>query len=365
MTFSYQNQSYQFNRYPHTDNRSLKAWNAGDEYLLQRIEAMQLKEKRIAIYNDRFGFLSGLLQQYAPYSIIQYKSQQKSFKLNFKKNDLVLEENRLLSPLDILPSSIDLVLMKTPKSTELFELYLCQLLPALKPESIILASFMTRHFNKKIVAVAAQYFDIVEQSKAWKKARILTMKKKKNILPEKELIKTITLDKNHGLKQYLGVFSAHKIDIATQFLLQHLTIKPTEEKILDLASGNGVIAYHLRAQKKDCIIHLLDDDYLAIESSTLNIDNENTSFHWADNMENLEAAYFDLIVCNPPFHFGYENTIDIALNLFKGAKRCLHEGGRFVVVANLHLNYKTHLQRLFTDVVILAENERFIVYECL
>jgi len=365
MKFYHPNQSYQFNRYPPTDNRSLKAWNAGDEYLLQRIEAMKLDEKKIAIYNDRFGFLSAILQEYAPYSIIQYKSQQKAFELNFEKNGLALEKNRLLSPLDILPSSIDLVLMKIPKSTELFELYLRQLLPALKPESIILASFMTRHFNKKIMAVAAQYFDVLEQSKAWKKSRILTLQKKKNTLPEKELIKTIILDKNHDLKQYLGVFSAHKIDIATQFLLQHLTIRPAEEKILDLASGNGVIAYHLRVQKKDCIVHLLDDDYLAIESTKLNIENENTSFHWADNMEDVEAAYFDLIVCNPPFHFEYENTIDIALNLFKGAKRCLNDGGRFIVVANLHLNYKTHLQRLFTHIVILAENERFIVYECL
>lgn len=364
MKYIYQNKSFHFNRYPPTDNRSLKTWNAGDEYLLQYLETLPMKRKQMAIYNDRFAFLSGILQPHLPYSIIQYQSQRKAFELNFRNNHIPLPKEQLLSPLEDFPKPLDLVCIKIPKSGDLFELFLMRLLPHLQENGIVVCSFMTRHFSKKILNIAHTYFEEIEQSKAWKKSRLLILKKKKTV-PLKKLTKTIELDNNQGLEQYLGIFSGNKIDIATQFLLQHLHLKPNEQKVLDLASGNGIIAYHLRRQNQDCEIHLLDDDFLAIESSKLNLSPKNTIFHWNDTMDDLPDHCYDLIVCNPPFHFEYENTIEIALNLFKGAKRCLKKEGRFLVVANLHLNYKTHLSRLFEEVRVMEEDRRFVIYECL
>ncbi|MBL4708340.1 MAG: methyltransferase, partial [Flavobacteriales bacterium] len=46
---------------------------------------------------------------------------------------------------------------------------------------------------------------------------------------------------NEGYKQYWGVFSAKHIDYATQYFLEHIKLNPTDNSILDLASGNGVI----------------------------------------------------------------------------------------------------------------------------
>ena len=363
MKFLYQNKTFAFDRYPQTDNQSLKAWNAGDEYMLKYLETLSLEGKQLVLYNDRFGFLSGILHYHQPYFIIQYKSQYKALQQNFKKNNIVYAESLFLFPLQKLPDSIDIACIKIPKSNDLFELYLLQLLPFLKEDGLVICSFMTRHFSKKTLTISATYFEEVEQSKAWKKSRLLILKKKKN-KPLKKRTKAIFLDNNQGLTQYLGVFSGHRIDIATQFLLQHLLLQPGEEKVLDLASGNGIIAYHLHKQKNNIEVHLLDDDYLAIESSKLNLTGPNSIFHWNDTTEELSANYFDLIVCNPPFHFEYENTIEIALKLFKGAKRCLKKGGRFLVVANLHLNYKTHLIKLFDEVNIVNEDARFVIYEC-
>ena len=51
--------------------------------------------------------------------------------------------------------------------------------------------------------------------------------------------------------------------------------------------------------------------------------------------------------------FEFENNIEVSIELFKEVYRCLKMGGRFVLVANKHLNYKTHLQK----VVLLQHTE--------
>ena len=73
---------------------------------------------------------------------------------------------------------------------------------------------------------------------------------------------------------------------------------------------------------------------------------------------------FDLIISNPPFHFEHETNIEVALNLFKEVKRCLKKGGSFQLVTSNHLNSKTHLNKLFHKVNIIAQNEKFVVYHC-
>ena len=245
-TFSFQGHSFRFSRYTAADNNSLKAWNAGDEYLLQKIEEIIAENSSIAIYNDRFGFLSSVLHQHEPITIVQYKSQQKALEGNFKENGLELKESLVFHPLEFFSKPIDIACIKVPKSAALFELYLLQLLPNLQEDGVVMASFMTRHFSKKIIKVAEKYFEEVEQSRAWKKSRLLVLKKKKKVILEKEITKTIPLDENHTLEQYLGIFSGQQIDLATRYLLQFLHLTDNEQKVLDLASGNGVIAYHLR-----------------------------------------------------------------------------------------------------------------------
>lgn len=62
---------------------------------------------------------------------------------------------------------------------------------------------------------------------------------KKKETDKKEMITSIEY-KESIYKQYLEVFSSELIDYATQFLLDHLEVKKTDECILDLASGNKI-----------------------------------------------------------------------------------------------------------------------------
>ena len=356
-------------RHPKTNNNSLKAWSSADEYLVRLANEQILPTSKIAIINDRFGFLSVQLSEYSPKIITHCKSQEESILKNFDSNEIDSNNFNFSRILDKSPGNNDLVVMKIPKSMDLFHLFLIKVYPSLQKEGKVYCGFMTRHFTKQMIEIASLYFENVEQSLAWKKSRVLKLSKPKSNVDEVEPIHSIPYtnhrDENLVFKQYFGVFSGKHIDYATQFLLANLTINPSVEKALDLASGNGVIAYEIRAQNKTVEIHLIDDSSLAVESSKLNLKTGKNHFHYNSNLDDFADNFFDLVVCNPPFHFEHENTIDIALSLFKDASRVLKPNGSFVLVANLHLNYKIQLTNIFENVEVLNMNSKFEIIRCI
>lgn len=363
MNFIHKGKQFNIERYPHTDNKSLKAWNAGDEYVLKYLSEKNISDKSLVVSNDKFGFLSTILSSELATSIVDYKSQEKAFIKNFEANEIDINTVKIVSPLSELSDRIDFGLIKIPKSTDLFRLYLNQIHKHLSSEGEVICSFMTKNFNKTILNIANEFFESVEQSLAWKKSRLLILKNKKEI-KDQSLLNVITYNSEKDFKQYLGVFSAKNIDYASQYFINYISINDGDNKLLDLASGNGVLGYDLRSKCKDCELHLVDDSFLAVESSKLNLENENTHFHHSDSLGIFENDYFDLVVSNPPFHFEFENNIEISLELFKGVHRVLKNNGRFQLVANLHLNYRVHLEKIFSSVEILGELDKFVVYEC-
>jgi 16S rRNA G1207 methylase RsmC len=353
--------NYTIKRNDLTKDKSLKAWSAADEYLLQSFYALEEKPKYLGIYNDRFGYLSSHLIDFNPITIMTHKSQEKAMVFNFKANFISLPN--FANPIDPLKQSLDFALVKIPKSLDLFRLFLEQICHSSSDNITVICAFMTRHFSPKMLTIAGEYFENIEQSRALKKSRLLKLSKKKTAV-KKELIKTLTYN-DKIYKQYPGVFSGEHIDYATQFFLEHLEILENDQTILDLASGNGVIAGEILSQLPKAEIHLLDDAYLAIASGKLNIEGANIHHHYNNELTIFKDDFFDLIVSNPPFHFEFEINIQITLDLLRQCRRCLKKGGVLQIVGNKHLNYKSHLSHLFSNVEILEENKKYIIYRCI
>ena len=269
----------------------------------------------------------------------------------------------IISPFDKIEHEIETAIVKVPKSLDLFKLQLAKLSELLADNGTVICAFMTRHFSKQIIEIASEHFESVEQTQAKKKARLVILTKKKKALKD-ELINKVKLSRK-TFKQYYGVFSANNIDFATQFFLENFKVDSSVECALDLASGNGIIAYTIRKQNADTEIHLVDDSYLAVESSKLNIKDKNTHHHFSDGLENFSPEFFDLVVSNPPYHFEHETNIEVALDLFKQVHKKLKTGGHFQLVSAVSLNFKTHLSKLFSKVDAVAENDKFVVYDCL
>ncbi len=362
MIVEYQHKTFTIQRYPKTGNRSLRAWSAADEFLLDVLADENIQKRKMIIANDRFGFLSTLLHNHEPFTVMSYRSQEKACALNLTENKLRINKSLWVKPLEQWPEKIDIGVIKIPKSLELYRYYLHELSQVLTEDGVIYAAFMTRFFSPKMVSIANEYFEEVEQTQAWKKSRLLILKKKKP-LPQYNFIRKIEAGDEIMLSNYPGVFSAHSVDTASKLLIDNLQLSENDKRVLDLASGNGILAAVISKKFPSIEMHLLDDFLLAVESSKLNLSG-NCHFHYNDNLDDFEPGFFDKIVSNPPFHFEYETNIEVALSIFKGASRCLKPEGIFQVVANRHLNYKTHLVKLFDGVEIIAENDKFIVYNC-
>jgi 23S rRNA (guanine1835-N2)-methyltransferase len=360
----FNNKTWKLERYPKTTNNSLKAWNAADELILSTATELGFKNKEITIVHDSFGVMATVLSEYSPTSVITYQSQLKSTRLNLKINKLNSKDLKWSNPFKTDGTS-DLILLKIPKSADLFDLYLSKLHQTTRENSIALCGFMTKYFTPKWLEIAKKYFEVVEQSKAAKKARLLILKSPKKEVVAAELFHLVKNNLNLELKQYSGVFSASKVDIATQVLLDHLPLIKQEHHVLDLACGNGVIGAYVNQQKPDVNLHLLDDNFLAISSAKLNLTREQATFHWADTINACKDQKFDIILCNPPFHFEYENNIEVSLKLFREASAYLKEGGEFRLVANTHLNYRSHLNHLFKKVKQVVKSGKYEVISCI
>lgn len=367
MSQSPETQQLNFKRYPATSNRSLQSWSAADEYVFRNLADRDLSKDTIAVYNDRFGYYTCHLNAFRPFVIIDRKSQRKSLENNHALNALQADTDRWITPLDEISENITVGIISVPKSMDRFRFYLHRLAASLADDGIIICSFMTKYFTTQMLEIANEYFEDVEQSLAWKKSRLLILKNKKEV-PEYDMIQEIVFEPEDGekvtLSQYPGVFSADHIDYATQFLIRTVNITEDETNILDLGAGNGVIAKSIRQNHPEANIHLVDDSWLAVESSRLNLKEENTHFYWDDNLKKIGNNSLDVALSNPPFHFGHETNIEVSVKLFSQVFERLKIGGRFLVVANQHLNYKTHLDKIFQSVSVTAEDDKFVIYEC-
>ncbi len=350
----------QIKRFDSSKNRSLRAHNAADEYLLEKYNSLEVKPDHLGIYFDRFGFLTAHVHADQPICVLTQKSQEKAILANCAAN--ALSEPQFSNPLSSLAKPVDFALIQIPKSLALIELFLNHISQNSSKQVTVVLGFMTRHFTPNLLEICSKYFESVEQSRAVKKARLITLTGKKehsttDLLDQVEYNGSI-------FKQYYGVFSAKHIDYATQFFLEHLDLRSSDERILDIGSGNGIISKVIHTRMPGAELHLLEDSFLAHESGRINLAGPNIHHHYDNNLDGFEDESFDLIVTNPPFHFEYEINIETPIQLFKECVRCLKPGGRLQIVANKHLNYLTHLKPIFRTAEVLNENEKFIVYQC-
>ena len=233
--FCFQDQTFSLDRYPKTSNRSLLPFSNAELLVLRHLKERDDVE-HVHVFNDRFGVWNCALHNCNLTTVWNYASQKKAVIQNLQRNRLTVDTTQFRSPLEKL-HSVDVALVKIPKSMELFELYLRQIHQASTDETEVMCGFMTKYFSPSLLKIASKYFDNVAQSLAWKKARLLILKKPKAL---RELSLTSDFDgrlihtidwKGSALQQYYGVFSSGKIDIGTQYFLEGLEIQENENQI--------------------------------------------------------------------------------------------------------------------------------------
>ncbi len=145
-----------------------------------------------------------------------------------------------------------------------------------------------------------------------------------------------------------GVFSAKRLDVGTQLLLDAMAGQPAPGRILDLGCGIGPLGVAALARWPGAQALLLDGDMRAVTSAGRNLAalgmEERADVQWWDAEEPCPDTGFDLALVNPPFHGGKAVDLRPAHAMFERLAEALAVGGRALIVANRTLPYERALE---------------------
>ena len=362
--------SFQLKRLPSRSGELLRAWDAADEYLLEYINE-QIKpavDSRILIFNDSFGALALGLHRFQPCAISDSYLSQAATRLNLAENNLPESSVFLLNSLEQPSGIFDWVIIKVPKTLAYLEDFLIRLQPFINANTQIIAAGMIKSLPASVWVLLERLIGNTTTSLAKKKARLIfTTPKPERVIPDNPYPVCYRLENTrHQICNHANVFSRDSLDIGTRFLLANLPLMPQAQNIADLGCGNGVVGLMLAENHPQAMVHFVDESFMAVESARQNFtqafkETRTAKLYVTDGLTEFANESMDLIVCNPPFHQQHTVGDQIALTMFKQARRVLKRGGQFWVIGNRHLDYHQTLKKLFTHAAVVASNPKFVI----
>ncbi len=374
--FLYNDQPLQLERFPYAQvNRSLQAWDASDEYLINYINEQQLltTDANIVVFNDSFGAISVNLFEYNLQIINDSYISEQGIKENFRNNFLPLENLEFLDGMSDIKTPVDLIILRLPKSNAYLEYQLQQIQKIASKNTVIIAAGRAKDIHSSTLKLFEKHLGETKTSLAVKKARLifpsldaskqktLTMEKTWQLEGSKYGINNLTINNK------ANVFSRDSLDIGAGYLLEHIPDAAPATVVADLGCGNGVIGLAMLAKNPDIQMHFYDESYMAIASSKENVQQnmpEQLSqcfFQVNDCLTDVAENSVDLVLCNPPFHQQQAVTDHIAWQMFKESYKVLKNGGELRIIGNRQLAYHIKLQRLFGNSTTISSNKKFVI----
>ncbi|MFO8126806.1 class I SAM-dependent methyltransferase [Yoonia sp.] len=164
----------------------------------------------------------------------------------------------------------------------------------------------------------------------------------------------------HGYYTTAGVFSDGAVDAGSALLAELLPAK-LPARMADLGAGWGYLAAPVLARTGVKSLDLIEAEALSLACARLNVDDTRVSFVWGDATRH-EAAAYDGIVMNPPFHAGRASDPGLGRIFIQAAARLLAPHGKLWMVANRHLPYEATLTECFRNVDVIGGNGAFKVF---
>ena len=377
-------------------NRSLQAWDASDEYLINYIKNEQLisATTRVLIFNDAFGALAtqfcSPLDIRLPDDISSNSSNTKAeiycindsfvssqgIAHNISQNQLDGSNITQLNSLDALPENIDVILFKIPKSKSLLIEQLIQIKKSIEQyrgtkNTVFIAADRAKDIHSSTLSLFEKYLGTTTTSLAVKKARLVfcqfDQKQAQNSpFPTVWPLKDHTLNRDFIISNHANVYAREKLDIGARYFIENLPNVNKNSQVIDLGCGNGVIGLTILAKQPTACIQFVDESHMAITSAQINIETNlpdlapQCQFHLNDCLTNIESNSVDLILCNPPFHQQTATTDHIAWQMFKDSYRVLKKGGELRIIGNRQLAYHIKLKRIFGNEKLIASNDKFV-----
>lgn len=368
-------QTLTLDRYPpEQKNRSLQAWDAADELLVEAaLPLLGSQTNGVLLLNDQFGALACALAAFRPVQVTDSYLSQLATQHNFTLNQLDISQLQQLNSLEPWPES-QVVLLKIPHNHSYLRYQLRQLKQRLPANCHILAAAKAKDISQKLLQIFRQELGPTEASLTVRKCRLIRCQLDPQQTPNTSPQFPITWqDKDIQLHMinHSNVFSREGLDIGARFLLAHLPQCSAGQTVIDLGCGNGVLGIQLLQQQPAAQVIFSDESYMAVASARLTLTANapellpQAEFIVDDCLTSQADNSADVVICNPPFHQQQAITDHIAWQMFVDARRVLKKQGRLRIVANRHLGYSEKLARLFGGCIHVASNAKFTILEAI
>jgi 16S rRNA (guanine1207-N2)-methyltransferase len=164
-----------------------------------------------------------------------------------------------------------------------------------------------------------------------------------------------------------GLFGWNKVDLGSELLVNHLEKLPltqiAPQNCLDLGCGYGYITLAASKNKNCSPIKswtLTDNNAAAIIAAEKNIIAAGLNGKVIpDNCAAGINETFDLILCNPPFHQGFNPDADLTEKFVRETKRLLSKKGIAFFVINQFVPLETKAENYFSRIQLLHKEAGF------
>lgn len=265
--------------------------------------------------------------------------------------------------------SIDAVYLRVPKSKALLNHMVRESLRVLKPNGrLICVGFNDEGIKNTFKKIEKATGELIEQELLGKGLRIAEFSvtaANAAAIEDRGYQNTLNVANDLGLTIVgkAGVYGAEKIDAGSAWLcdvmLENLSTLPNA--VLDLGCGNGLIALRLAQHFPATHYVATDNNVTAVEMCRLNFAKNGVQGEviLADCGQTLADRSFEMIVCNPPFHQGFDTSEALTLKFLATIERLLTRKGQAWLVMNRFLKVEHLIKGTGLQLTKIDENHQF------
>lgn len=195
-----------------------------------------------------------------------------------------------------------------------------------------------------------------------------------------EMVAPVLADRGHGVLRELelepgltlftapGIFGWDKVDAGSRLLVETLEQQGEElwprppQRVLDLGCGYGYLTVRAGRHWPGVELVATDSHAGAVQACAANLARQglNGQALLADCAAGV-AGRFDAVLCNPPFHRGFDMVGHLGQRFLQRSRELLTEEGRALFVVNQFLPLERLARPLFGQCRELARNRGFKV----